>query len=57
MTPSEQYWNRRALDETKAALNCNDPHVASLHVDLATKCVRQILQVRERRRRAADSIG
>lgn len=57
MTPSEQYWNRRALDETKAALNCDDPHVASLHVDLATKCVRQILQVRERRRRAADSIG
>lgn len=48
MTPAEQYWNRRALAETKAALRCDDPHVASLHVDLATRCVRKALFERER---------
>ena len=47
MTPSEEYWNRRALTETRAALTCNDPHIAALHVDIATRCVRQALLERE----------
>ena len=48
MSPGEQYWNRRAVAETRAALTCNDPHIAALHVDIATRCVRQALAERER---------
>lgn len=48
MQEGEQYWNRRALVETRAALQSDDPHVAALHVDLATKCVRNALAERER---------
>lgn len=44
---SEDYWNRRALAETKAALSCDDAHIAALHVDIATRCVRQALAERE----------
>jgi hypothetical protein len=48
LSTSEQYWNRRALVETKAALRCDDPHIAALHVDLATRCVRQALAERDK---------
>lgn len=48
MSPGEEYWNRRAVAETRAALGCNDPHIAALHVDIATRCVRQALAERER---------
>lgn len=48
LSTTEDYWNRRALAETKAALRCDDARVASLHVDLATRCVRQSLIERER---------
>lgn len=48
MSPDENYWNRRALIETRAALRCDDPHIAALHVDLATRCVRNALAERER---------
>ena len=52
MTPSEKYWNRRAFAETKAALGCEDARIAALHVDMATRCVRQVLAERERREAA-----
>jgi hypothetical protein len=45
---SEDYWSRRAFSETKTALKCDDPKIAAIHVDLATRCVRQILNERER---------
>lgn len=48
MSPGEEYWNRRAVAETRHALGCNDPRIAALHVDLATRCVRQALLERER---------
>jgi hypothetical protein len=48
VSPGEEYWSRRAVAETRVALGCNDPHIASLHVDLATRCVRQALVERER---------
>lgn len=48
MLQNEHYWHRRALGETTAALRSDDPHVAALHVELATKCVRNALAERER---------
>jgi hypothetical protein len=45
---NEAYWSRRAFSETKTAIQSDDPHVAAIHVDLATRCVRQFLQERER---------
>lgn len=56
LSPTEDYWNRRALAETKAALRCDDARVASLHVDLATRCVRQSLMERERAENGADLV-
>jgi hypothetical protein len=47
-SPNEAYWSRRAFVETKTAIQCDDPHIAAIHVDLATRCVRQFLQERER---------
>ena len=47
MTPDEEYWNNRTVAETKAALQSEDPRIASLHVDLATKCLRKALSERE----------
>ena len=47
LSSSEKYWHSRALAETKAALDSDDPHIASLHVDLATRCVRKVLEQRE----------
>lgn len=44
---SEEYWSRRAFSETKTALSCDDPRIAAIHVDLATRCVRQIVNERE----------
>lgn len=55
VTPGEEYWNRRAVAETRAALTCNDPHIAALHVDIATRCVRQALA--ERERSGHDAVG
>jgi hypothetical protein len=48
MASDEQYWSERTLAETKAALNCDDPRIAALHVDLATRCLRKALAERER---------
>lgn len=48
MLQKEHYWHRRALGETTAALRSDDPHVAALHVELATHCVRNALAERER---------
>ncbi|MGI8704279.1 MAG: hypothetical protein ACR2JJ_00500 [Sphingomicrobium sp.] len=56
LSTTEDYWNRRALAETKAALGCDDAHVASIHVDLATRCVRQCLLERERIENDADLV-
>ena len=47
LSSSEKYWHSRALAETKSALGSDDPHIASLHVDLATRCVRKVLEQRE----------
>ena len=55
MIEREEYWHRRALQETKAALGSDDPQVAALHVDLATRCVRQVLTVREQGEAEATS--
>lgn len=49
VTEVEEYWNGRAVAETRAALTCDDPRIAALHVDLATRCVRKIIEERERR--------
>ena len=54
VSPSEEYWNQRALAETKAALGCDDPHIASLHVDLATRCVRKVLDERGQKGNSGD---
>lgn len=43
VTPNEKYWNNRTVAETKAALQSDDPYIASLHVDLATRCLRKAL--------------
>ena len=48
MLQNEHYWHDRALRETTAALRSDDPHVAALHVELATRCVRNALAERER---------
>jgi len=48
VSPDESYWNERALRETRAALRSDDPRVAALHVDLATRCVRNAIAERER---------
>ena len=45
---NEQYWSKRARAETMAALACDYPHLASLHVDLATRCVRKAIHERQR---------
>lgn len=47
MSPDESYWNKRALTETRAALRSDDPKVAALHVDLATRCVRNAIAERD----------
>ena len=47
MYQSEAYWNRRALEEMKAALKSDDAHVAAVHVDLATRCVRNAVMERD----------
>lgn len=40
------YWSSRARAETIAALRCDDPHIAALHVELATNCVRKMIESR-----------
>jgi hypothetical protein len=50
ISQNEAYWSRRAFFETKTAIQSDDPHIAAIHVDLATRCVRQFLQERERGR-------
>lgn len=34
------YWHQRVRAETRAALACDDPRIAALHVELATRCLR-----------------
>lgn len=43
VTTEEEYWSNRTYVETKAALAAADPQIASLHVDLATRCLRKAL--------------
>jgi len=47
MTAEERYWNGRTLAETKAALASFDAHVAAVHVELATRCLRKALAAME----------
>ena len=47
MTSDEEYWNQRTFAEMKAALSCDDPRIASLHVDFATRYLRKALAERE----------
>jgi hypothetical protein len=35
------YWHRRAIAETQAALASADAHIAAIHVELATRCLRK----------------
>ena len=34
------YWHERVRAETRAALACEDPRIAALHVELATRCLK-----------------
>lgn len=34
------YWHERVRAETRAALACDDAHIAALHVEMATHCLR-----------------
>lgn len=40
------YWHARVLAETEAALACDDPHTAAIHVELATHCLKRAQQER-----------
>ena len=35
----ENYWHERVRAETRAALACDDPRIAAIHVELATRCL------------------
>jgi hypothetical protein len=34
------YWQERGRSEARTALACGDPHLAALHVELATRCLK-----------------
>lgn len=38
------YWHERVRAEAKAALDCDDPRIAAIHVELATHCLRMAKQ-------------
>lgn len=35
------YWHARVIEETEAALACDDPLLAAIHVELATHCLKR----------------
>ena len=34
------YWHQRGRAEAEAALACDDPRLAAIHVELATRCLK-----------------
>ena len=39
MGPNASYWHQRGREEADAAIASEDPRIAAIHVELATRCL------------------